>query len=162
MNGKDNYELTSDEMHLKEGTKPVLAEPGQTQPSTDFKEEISIDEPTVGQLVACLKEEDKLPVLTSDSTCRIFEEESDLMCHLPPHDIRDRVLLSQSGERPIHPISELILCCNEYFRKFSQKPGFRKYLLSHSTEGTHLCNKQASQVAVKLKGCPHHLTGLEI
>ncbi|XP_068083067.1 uncharacterized protein [Anabrus simplex] len=56
---QDNYVLASDEMCFKEGNRSELAEPGQTQHPTDIKNEICVDEHTVGKLVACLKEEDK-------------------------------------------------------------------------------------------------------
>ncbi|XP_068086195.1 uncharacterized protein [Anabrus simplex] len=52
-------------MHLKEEPKLELAEPREKQPSTNIKDEICVDEHTVGQLVACFKEEDR-----SDLTAR--------------------------------------------------------------------------------------------
>ncbi|XP_067013308.2 uncharacterized protein [Anabrus simplex] len=60
----ENYKITSEEMHLKEEPKSELAEPRETQvnafeASTDIKDEICVDEHTVGQLVTCFKEEDK-------------------------------------------------------------------------------------------------------
>ncbi|XP_068086126.1 uncharacterized protein [Anabrus simplex] len=61
----DNYNIISEEMHLKEEPKSELAEARETQvntfePSTNIKDEICVDEHTVGQLVACFKEEDSL------------------------------------------------------------------------------------------------------
>ncbi|XP_068086252.1 uncharacterized protein [Anabrus simplex] len=55
----DNYKIISEEMHLKEEPKSELAEPRETQPSTDIKDEICIDEQTVGQSVDGFKEDDK-------------------------------------------------------------------------------------------------------
>ncbi|XP_068085455.1 uncharacterized protein [Anabrus simplex] len=55
----DNYNFISEEMHLKGEPKSELAVPRETQPSSNIKNEISVDEHTVGQLVACFKEEDK-------------------------------------------------------------------------------------------------------
>ncbi|XP_067010671.2 uncharacterized protein [Anabrus simplex] len=54
----DNYKIIFEEVHLKEEPKSQLAVPGETQPSSNIKNEITVDEHTVGQLVACFKEED--------------------------------------------------------------------------------------------------------
>ncbi|XP_068085536.1 uncharacterized protein [Anabrus simplex] len=54
----DNHKIISEEVHLKEEPKSELAVPRETQPSSDIKNEITVDEHTVGQLVACVKEED--------------------------------------------------------------------------------------------------------
>ncbi|XP_068084089.1 uncharacterized protein [Anabrus simplex] len=59
----DNYELLSEETHLKEETKSELAEPGQTQVKTfelfaDVKDEIFKEEHTGGQLHASSKDGD--------------------------------------------------------------------------------------------------------
>ncbi|XP_067013309.2 uncharacterized protein [Anabrus simplex] len=56
----DNHKLTSEEMHLKEKPKSELAEPSESQPDTDIKDEICVDEHTVGQLITSFKEEDNL------------------------------------------------------------------------------------------------------
>ncbi|XP_068086085.1 uncharacterized protein [Anabrus simplex] len=58
-NSCDNYKITSEEIHFKEEPRLELAKPSETQPSMDIKDEICVDEGTVGQLVACFKEEDK-------------------------------------------------------------------------------------------------------
>ncbi|XP_067010803.1 uncharacterized protein [Anabrus simplex] len=55
----DNYKIIPEEVHLKEEPKLEVAVPRETQPSCDIKNEISVDEHTVDQLVACFKEEDK-------------------------------------------------------------------------------------------------------
>ncbi|XP_068085467.1 uncharacterized protein [Anabrus simplex] len=55
----DNYKIISGEMHLKEEPRSELAVPRETQPSSNVKNEITVDEHPVGQLVACVKEEDK-------------------------------------------------------------------------------------------------------
>ncbi|XP_068085583.1 uncharacterized protein [Anabrus simplex] len=55
----DNYKIISEEMHLKEEPKSELAVPRETQPSSDIKNEITVDEHKVDQLVTCFKEEDK-------------------------------------------------------------------------------------------------------
>ncbi|XP_067013074.2 gastrula zinc finger protein XlCGF7.1 [Anabrus simplex] len=136
----DSYKLTTVEKHLKEETKSELAEPGQTQPPTHVKDEICVDEHTVGQLVACLKEEDIVPVDTGNSSCRILKKGSELLCDLPPHNICDIPLLSRSKERPILPIRQLELCCNECGRKFSQKGNLRTHLRTHTDERPQLCN----------------------
>ncbi|XP_068085596.1 uncharacterized protein [Anabrus simplex] len=62
----DNYKIMSEEMHLKEEPKSELAVPKETQPSSDIKNEISVDEHTVGQLVASFKEEDEPDYLQLD------------------------------------------------------------------------------------------------
>ncbi|XP_068085585.1 uncharacterized protein [Anabrus simplex] len=61
----DNYKIISQEMHLKEEPKSDLAVPRETQPSSDVKNEISVDEHPVRQLVACFKEEDKMRKVVS-------------------------------------------------------------------------------------------------
>ncbi|XP_068085442.1 uncharacterized protein [Anabrus simplex] len=82
----DNYKLISEEMHLKEEPKSELAVPRETQPSSNIKNEVTVDEHTVGQLVACFKEEDnygnvalltRAPVGTSNSRCQILKEGSE-------------------------------------------------------------------------------------
>ncbi|XP_068084094.1 gastrula zinc finger protein XlCGF17.1-like [Anabrus simplex] len=136
----DNCVLTLDEMHLKEETKSELPDPGQTQPTTDVKEEISVDEPTVGEVVVCVKEE-KVPMDTGDSSFRILEKGSYLKSDLPPHNGPDILLMSWSGERPIQPVSELMLCCNKCGRKFLQKSRFRNHLFIHTREHYYCCSE---------------------
>ncbi|XP_067010648.2 uncharacterized protein [Anabrus simplex] len=54
----DIYKIISEEMQLKEQPKSELAVPRETQPTSNIKNEISVDDHAVGQLVACFKEED--------------------------------------------------------------------------------------------------------
>ncbi|XP_068085461.1 uncharacterized protein [Anabrus simplex] len=91
----DNYKIISEEMHLKEEPKSELAVPRETQPSSDIKNEVTVDEHTVGQLVACFKEEDKFvngallnggPVGTCNSRCKVLKEGSELKCILSTHN----------------------------------------------------------------------------
>ncbi|XP_068085463.1 uncharacterized protein [Anabrus simplex] len=80
----DNYKIISEEMCLKEEPKSELAVPRETQPSSDIKNEITVDEHTVGQLVACFKEEKfgNVPLITGgpvgtcNSRCKITKEGS--------------------------------------------------------------------------------------
>ncbi|XP_067003951.2 uncharacterized protein [Anabrus simplex] len=134
----DNYEHTSAKMHLKEETKSELAELGETQLPTDIKDEIFVDELT------CFKEEDKIendafltrgPVDTCDSSCKVLNNEDELMCELAPQHVRDQLQLSQSGERPIRPIiRQLALCdvCGYFYHLNSS--------LSYSSAFIQLCS----------------------
>ncbi|XP_068086301.1 zinc finger and SCAN domain-containing protein 31 isoform X2 [Anabrus simplex] len=112
-------------------------------PSIDIKDEISMDEPTVDQLVACLKEEVDVPVDTDGSSCRLLVNGNVQTCDLPPHpdNVRDILLLSRDVEMPIHPLRELLFCCNECGRKFSKKSGLREHMPIHSNESPHWCRQ---------------------
>ncbi|XP_068085477.1 uncharacterized protein [Anabrus simplex] len=79
----DNYKIIFEEMHLKEEPKSELAVAGETQPTINIKNEVTVDEPPERQLVACFKEEDKFgnvalltggPLVTSKSRCKILKD----------------------------------------------------------------------------------------
>ncbi|XP_068086122.1 uncharacterized protein [Anabrus simplex] len=94
--------------------EPVWSE-GTTStsfPSTDIKDEICVDEHTVGQLVACFKEEEKFanvalltgsPMDTCKSSCKILKEGSEVMCILPTCKEYNIHVFSDSDRREIHP-----------------------------------------------------------
>ncbi|XP_068086123.1 zinc finger protein 782-like [Anabrus simplex] len=115
----DSYKITAEEMHLKEEPKSELAEPRGTQvnafeASTDIKDEICVEEDTVGQLVTCFKEEDEL----------------------------ENVALLTGGhpeERQIHPTRQWALSCYICGSKFSQKCAFLKHLHAHSAKRPNPC-----------------------
>ncbi|XP_068085580.1 zinc finger protein 480-like [Anabrus simplex] len=126
----DNYKIISEEMHLREEPKSALAVPRETQPSSDIKNEISVDEHTVGQLVACFKEEDKF------GNVALLKEGSEVMCtnECNPH------LSYNSDHRSLHPISQRALCGNECGSKFSRQSHLRLHLATHGVERPHSCN----------------------
>ncbi|XP_067000115.2 uncharacterized protein [Anabrus simplex] len=55
----DSYELSLDEMYVKEEIKSELAEPGQTQHAADIKDEGIPEEQIIAQLLPCIKEENR-------------------------------------------------------------------------------------------------------
>ncbi|XP_068086124.1 uncharacterized protein [Anabrus simplex] len=123
----DNYNIISEEMHLKEEPKSELAEARETQvntfePSTNIKDEICVDEHTVGQLVACFKEEDRfgnvalftgVPEGSCNSSCKILKNGSEVMCILPTHNECNLDLIHDPEVSPSHPIRQWAFCCNE-------------------------------------------------
>ncbi|XP_066998561.2 zinc finger protein OZF [Anabrus simplex] len=137
----ENYELTTEETHLKEETKSELAEPGQTQPFAGVKDEICVDEHTVGQLVPRFKEEDTGPVDMSDSSCKKLKKEnrSEVIYNLLPRNIRNLRLSSHSGEKSVHPSRQRALCCNECGKTFHNKSYLRRHLFADS-EGRPYCS----------------------
>ncbi|XP_067013202.2 uncharacterized protein [Anabrus simplex] len=164
---QDNYELTSDKMQLEKGTSSEFAEPGQTQPCANIKDEICIDEPAVGQLVACLKEEDNVEnvvlltrgaVDTCDSSCEILREGNEQMCSLSPYNVRNIRLLSYSEERRIPSPIQPTLCCNECGKKNSYRSGLRQHLLTHTGMRPHSCNTCGRSFSRKCLLQTHHVT----
>ncbi|XP_068086250.1 uncharacterized protein [Anabrus simplex] len=126
------------EIEIKE--EPVWLEgtASTSFPSTDIKDEICVDKQTVGHLVTCFKEEDKFgniamltgsPVGTCNSSCKILEEGSEVMCILPTHNEWNLHVISDSEHRPVHPITQWPLCCNACSNTFSQKSHLREHLL---------------------------------
>ncbi|XP_067000106.2 oocyte zinc finger protein XlCOF6.1 [Anabrus simplex] len=147
----DNYELTTEETPLKEETKSELAEPGQTQPCAGIKDEICVDEHTVGQLVPCFKEEDNFvnaalltsgPVDTCDRTWKELKKKNrrEVVCKLLPHNVRNLRLSSHSGSRSVHPIKQRALCCNECGETFPNKSDLLRHLPSHTEVCQLYCN----------------------
>ncbi|XP_068085443.1 uncharacterized protein [Anabrus simplex] len=146
----DNYKIISEEMHLKEEPKSELAVPRETQPSSNVKNEITVDEHTVGQLVACVKEEDKFEnvalltrgeVCTCNSRCKILKEGSGVMCSLSIRNECNLHMFCDSDQRPIHPICQLALSSNEIGSKFPQKSNLRQHLGTHCRERRHTCDQ---------------------
>ncbi|XP_067013289.2 zinc finger protein 22 [Anabrus simplex] len=144
----DNYKIMSEEVHLKADPKSELAEPRETQPSTDIKDEICIDEGPVGQLVACFKEEDKFAqtaLLTGgdSATCKILQRQQFTHSSERSHSC------VQCGEKfrfkshlqehvPTH-IGVRPYCCDECGSRFFRKSILTQHLLSHTDERQHSC-----------------------
>ncbi|XP_068085554.1 gastrula zinc finger protein XlCGF7.1-like [Anabrus simplex] len=146
----DNYKIISEEMHLKEEPKSELAVPRETQPSSDIKNEITVDEHTVNQLVACVKEEDKFenvalltggPVSTCNSRCKILKEGSEVMCISHTRNEFNLDMFCDSDQGSIHPISQWALWCNECGSKFSRKSHLRQHMVTHTGERPHSCKQ---------------------
>ncbi|XP_067004918.2 uncharacterized protein [Anabrus simplex] len=100
-----NFELHPTMTYLKEETKPVLTEPGPTQPAADIKDEIIIEEHTTEQFVPHIVEEnhvENVAVLTMQTIgdglfhCIICNSPFRMRSELQQH------MLLDSEERPNH------------------------------------------------------------
>ncbi|XP_068085440.1 zinc finger protein 436-like [Anabrus simplex] len=162
----DNYKIISEEMLLKEEPKSELAVQRETQPSCDIKNDISVDEHTVDQLVTCFKGEDKFgnaALLTRsqvgkcNSRCKIFKEGSEVI-FLPSRNECNLHKSCDSGHSPIHPISQLTLSCNECSPNFSQMWNVRQQLGTPSAERSHYCKQCGKEFSRKRYLHQHLLT----
>ncbi|XP_068083982.1 zinc finger protein 792 [Anabrus simplex] len=129
----DNYKITSDGMDFKGEPKSELAEPRETQPSTDIKDEISVDEHTIGQSVECFKEED----------------------NLENHGLLTK---ANSGEMSIHASGQWAPCYDEStFRKHLH--AHTKDRLGSSNEFSHISSKYLPEYMFKNNNVRPHSCG---
>ncbi|XP_068085445.1 uncharacterized protein [Anabrus simplex] len=145
----DNYKIISEEMRLKEEPKSEMAVPRETQPSSDIKNELSVDEHTVDQLVTCFKEEDKFgnvplitggPVGTCNSRCKITKEGSKVMCILSTCNGCNLHMSCVSNPSPIHLNNKWELC---------YKTSSQQHLLIHTSESPRSGNDSAKKFSKK-------------